>query len=122
MSPLPLLPTRPLRPMLAALVTVLGLAAPGSSPLAAKRPRYVDKVWVHPELSRFEPRKIAILPGITFDGDYKAANAVAAGWLTEFDTTGHEWLPADRVRLKLAAASRQRDSLLNAIGGQVQKS
>ncbi len=108
----------PARTLLVAIALVL--AAPVRPALA--KPRTVERVWTHPEFERFRVRKVAILPAVTFDGNYQATNAVSAVWFGEFARVGYEWIPADQVRLRLRETSRQRNSLLDAINAQVQRS
>lgn len=106
----------------AALALSFSLATLATEAEAKPRSRTVERSWIHPEFARFGIRKIAILPAVTFDGNYEATNAASAVWLGEFSKVGYEWISADKVRLRLAAASRQRDSLLEVINGQVQRS
>ena len=110
------------RRVAATLVLGVALAAFFVPAEAKPKSRTIERSWVHPEFARFGIRRIAILPAVTYNGDDQASNATAAVWLGEFSRVPYEWISAEKVHLKLRTASKQRDSLLNAINDQVQKS
>lgn len=110
----------PSRFLLVAAVALCALAVP-FVPADAK-PRTVERSWLNPQFASFGIHRIAILPATTFNGDDQASNATAAVWFGEFSKVPYEWISAEKVRLKLRTASRQRDSLVDVISNQVLKS
>jgi hypothetical protein len=102
----------------------LGVLAGAFATADAKaKSRTVERSWVNPDFARYGIHRIAILPATTFDGDDQASNATAAVWFGEFAArVPYEWISAEKVRLQLRSVSKQRDSLVNVINDQVQKS
>lgn len=78
-----------------------------------------DRVWVHPEIERLRPTRIAILPAVSFVNIPKERAYLEDIWLQGMRASRHVWMPAVLCRERMAATSRGGDSLLNAIGNQV---
>ncbi len=120
MGPLPsrARPARAPAIRIAALILAAGVLH--SSVAAARRDNHVDAQWTHPEVSRATVRTIAILPATTFDGNHRAAAAVAAVWAGAVPDTGYSWISADEVLKRLDAAKRLGD--VDVAGGEIRKS
>lgn len=86
----------------------------------ARRP-VPDQMWAHPQIARFRIHDVGILPVATFDGDWTHSAVVEEFWIRHFFDTQHFWMPSVMIRLKMAAASKLRDSLDRAVSSQILK-
>src|SRR5262245_17088304 len=100
------------------LLVVVGVVAP-LSVAAKRRAPAVDRVWVHSKIESLRPRRVAILPAVSFEFLPKERSYVEDAWEQRMIRSRHAWLPAVLCRERMAATSRQRDSLLTAVAAQI---
>jgi hypothetical protein len=89
--------------------------------LTAAKPRRAspDRIWIHPEIERLRPRRIAVLPAVSFVFLPKERGYLEDAWQQRMIGSRHEWMPAVICRERMASTSRRGDSLLTAIGNQI---
>jgi hypothetical protein len=95
---------------------LLALAVTGAAIPAA---RASDRSWVHPEIERLRPARIAILPAVSFVYLPTQRAYFEDAWLQRFARTRHAWVPAILCRERMASTSRRGDSLLSRVGDQI---
>ena len=97
-----------------------GLAAPGAA-RADKSPVIVDERWVAPDFAQRAPRRIAVLPAVTFDA-FAAGHLVSDLFFDEFLNDGRTWVQPSLCRLLYGANNQERDSTLRVVSEQVRRS
>ena len=102
------------------LVMSLGMGATLLALTAAKSPGHApDRVWIHPDIDRLRPERIAILPAVSFVWIPEGRAYLEEAWFLGMSTIRRDWLPAILCRERMGATSRTGDSLLNVLGAQV---
>jgi hypothetical protein len=86
-----------------AVILLLPLPAPG----ADKKDKKLDLVWSHPEIASIPLRSVALLPAVTYDGDYRAEKEIEQAWGPTARATGHRWY----------YSTMSKDLLRRAFGG-----
>jgi hypothetical protein len=101
------------------VVALLALAVVGPAARAAKKEKTVDKIWVHPEVDRFGVSRIALLPVVTYDNDFKTEGTVETAIGPALVRAGYRWVSATSVRGILREGDN--DSVLKAVRVILQK-
>jgi hypothetical protein len=100
-----------------AALALAALAAAGVA-AAAKGPRTVDNIWVHPRYPSFDVRSIAMLPPASFERDFDAERQVQGQSGRALVGSGYRWVSSLTTR-EIVRASASGDSLLKAVNARV---
>lgn len=101
---------------LMALVTI-GLALGVSADAANHDSR--DQLYRNSMLDGFQPARVALLPVVAVAENLDAERLVESTWVDLYGGAGMEWMPADRVRARLAQDPGERGDLAAEVDAQV---
>lgn len=98
---------------LVAIGLALGVSADAANPDSR------DQVYRNSVLDGFQPTRVALLPVVAVAENLGAERLVESKWVDLYGDAGMEWMPADRVRARLAQASGERGNLSAEVDKQV---
>jgi hypothetical protein len=98
---------------LVAIGLALGVSADAASPVSR------DRFYRSSKLNAFQPNRVAILPVVAVAENLEAERLVERTWVDLYGRAGIEWMPADRVRARLAQLPGEREDLAAEVDGQV---
>jgi hypothetical protein len=99
-----------------ACAALLGLALlpAGAAGEGDRKARKLDTFWTHPDIASVNLRSIALLPGASFDNDFKTEKEIEAAWGQASRPIGYRWYHSTLTKDLLRGAFGG-DSVLKAL-------
>jgi hypothetical protein len=97
--------------LIAIAIGFVAAALPAAA--AKKKDKKTDEVWVHPEYASHGVNRIALLPVVSYDNNFKAEAMTEARVGQAFASSGYRWISAGSARSLIQSAGG--DSTLKAL-------